>query len=144
MGLREYLYEIDPQFDDKRESADAVAKGTFLSGMDDIKLFDRNSAARKRTLNAPLSGDSVALRVLTPVRCTRSLSLRCIRRVFAPAQVPATRSARSVLAPPDVVHRHPKTAEISRDFMALKLEPFLEPRAFWIWNRKQVTTKKHN
>jgi hypothetical protein len=24
----------------------------------------------------------------------------------------------------------------------LKLEPFLEPRAFCIWNRKQVATKK--
>jgi hypothetical protein len=29
------------------------------------------------------------------------------------------------------------TAEILRDFTALKLEP----RAFWIWNRKQMTTK---
>jgi hypothetical protein len=27
----------------------------------------------------------------------------------------------------DVVRWHPRTAEISRDFTALKLEPFLEP-----------------
>jgi hypothetical protein len=27
-------------------------------------------------------------------------------------------------------------------FTALKLEPFLEPRAFWTWNRKHVTPKK--
>src|ERR1700676_3584825 len=41
-----------------------------------------------------------------------------------------------------IVRRHPRTAEILRDFPALKLEPFLEPRASWTWNRKQVTREK--
>jgi hypothetical protein len=57
-GLREYLYEIDPQFDDERASADEVTKGAFLSEMDDMKLLDSKRAAGKRTLNTPLSGDS--------------------------------------------------------------------------------------
>jgi len=56
-GLREYLYEIDPQFDDERASDEAVCKGEFLSGMDDIELLKRKRAAGKRTLNTPLSGD---------------------------------------------------------------------------------------
>jgi hypothetical protein len=58
-GLPEYLDEIDPQFDDERESADALMKGTFLSGMDDINLLERKKKAGKRTLNTPLSGDSL-------------------------------------------------------------------------------------
>jgi len=37
---------------------------------------------------------------------------------------------------------HPRTAETSPDFTALELEPFLEPRAFCIWNRGQVRMKK--
>ena len=56
-GLREYLYEIDPQFDDERASDEAVCKGEFLSGMDDMNLLDRKRAAGKRTLNTPLSGE---------------------------------------------------------------------------------------
>jgi hypothetical protein len=40
-----------------------------------------------------------------------------------------------------VVCWHPSTAEISQDFSALKLEPFLEPRAFLIWNRREMTTE---
>ena len=35
----------------------------------------------------------------------------------------------------------PRRAEISRDFPALKQEPFLEPRASWTWNRKRTTAK---
>ena len=30
--LRQYLYEIDAQFDDERQSNDAVMNGDFLSG----------------------------------------------------------------------------------------------------------------
>jgi hypothetical protein len=41
-----------------------------------------------------------------------------------------------------VVRWHPRAAEISRDFFALKLEPFLEPRAAETWNRKQEDVKK--
>jgi hypothetical protein len=40
------------------------------------------------------------------------------------------------------IRLHPRTAETSPDFTALELEPFLEPRAFWTWNRKQETPKK--
>jgi hypothetical protein len=55
-GLREYLYEIDPQFDDERESAAAVMKGAFLSGVDDINLLEQKKKAGKRTLNTPCLG----------------------------------------------------------------------------------------
>jgi hypothetical protein len=58
-GLRKYLYEIDPQFDDERASDEAVSEGAFLSGMDDIELLKRKRAAGKRTLNTPLSGESL-------------------------------------------------------------------------------------
>jgi hypothetical protein len=37
-----------------------------------------------------------------------------------------------------IVRRHPRTTEISRDFPALKLEAFLEPRAFSTWNRRRI------
>lgn len=61
-GLREYLYEIDPQFDDERESnerfgahmADQESKDT-LSGMDDMELLRQKKEAGKRTLNTPFS-----------------------------------------------------------------------------------------
>jgi hypothetical protein len=56
-GLREYLYEIDPQFDDERASAEAVNEGAFLSGMDDIQLLDRKRVAGRRTLNTAFSGE---------------------------------------------------------------------------------------
>jgi hypothetical protein len=56
-GLREYLYEIDPQFDDERASNEAVSKGTFLSGKDDIELLKQKKSEGRRTLNTPLSGE---------------------------------------------------------------------------------------
>jgi hypothetical protein len=58
-GLRQYLYEIDPQFDDERESLAKVhaEPPEFLSGYDDIKLLERKKAAGKRALNTPFSGD---------------------------------------------------------------------------------------
>ena len=52
-GLRDYLYEIDPQFDDERESLRNFNDGKDLfAGMNDIKLTRLKEKAGKRTLNA--------------------------------------------------------------------------------------------
>ncbi|MGE0387523.1 MAG: hypothetical protein AB7Q97_22570 [Gammaproteobacteria bacterium] len=62
-GLREYLYEIDPQFDDERASLDAFEnRESAFSGLDDIKLKAEKRQSGKRTLNTafvndPSSGD---------------------------------------------------------------------------------------
>lgn len=54
-GLREYLYEIDPQFDDERESNAALENDEHLfAGMDDLKLQERKRSEGRRTLNTPL------------------------------------------------------------------------------------------
>ena len=50
-GLREYLYEIDPQFDDERQSDSAVSEGTPSAEMDDIDLLKRKDESGKRNLN---------------------------------------------------------------------------------------------
>jgi hypothetical protein len=56
-GLRRYLYEIDPQFDDERESdarfGESMAEpGTDLfAGMDDMELIRRKKSEGRRTLN---------------------------------------------------------------------------------------------
>lgn len=53
-GLRDYLYEIDPQFDDERESARAFANDeSMFAGMNDMELQRRKKASGKRTLNTP-------------------------------------------------------------------------------------------
>jgi hypothetical protein len=79
-------------------------------------------------------------------RLGRAAADRSIARSSDRAPAPARAVARNLAVggrlPVHVVRWHPRTAEISRDFTALKLEPFLEPRAFCIWNRKQVATKK--
>ncbi len=50
-GLREYLYEIDPQFDDERESLRDLYEGKNLfAGMYDMELMDRKEEEGKRTL----------------------------------------------------------------------------------------------
>lgn len=55
-GLREYLYEIDPQFDDEREASAAVENDEHLfAGMDDLKLNERKKSEGRRTLDTPLS-----------------------------------------------------------------------------------------
>lgn len=54
-GLREYLYEIDPQFEDERDSNRAVRNGEFLSGMDDMELLKAKKSQGKRTLNTTFS-----------------------------------------------------------------------------------------
>ncbi len=54
-GLREYLYEIDPQFDDEREARAAFEnKEHLFAGMDDLKLKEKKESEGRRTLNTPL------------------------------------------------------------------------------------------
>lgn len=51
-GLREYLYEIDSQFNDERESQMAFeGNESMFSGMDDLRLVEEKERAGKRTLN---------------------------------------------------------------------------------------------
>ncbi|WP_158703096.1 hypothetical protein [Allosphingosinicella vermicomposti] len=54
-GLREYLYEIDPQFDDERRLLTELFSdkpGTMFSGMDHMELEKRKREEGYRTLNA--------------------------------------------------------------------------------------------
>lgn len=54
-GLRDYLYEIDPQFDDERESHQALENGdSMFAGMNDMELIRRKENEGKRTLNTQL------------------------------------------------------------------------------------------
>lgn len=57
-GLREYLYEIDPQFDDERESRNRFSEhmsdpgnGDIFAGMNDMELIKEKEKMRKRMLN---------------------------------------------------------------------------------------------
>ena len=55
-GLREYLYEIDPQFDEERqlwnELNEAVDDNAFsFSGMDHMQLLERKKKQGLRTLD---------------------------------------------------------------------------------------------
>jgi hypothetical protein len=58
-GLREYLYEIDPQFDDERESrnnfledmAKPEEERGMFSGYDDCMLSSKKEEEGKRTLD---------------------------------------------------------------------------------------------
>lgn len=53
-GLRNYLYEIDPQFDDERESHTAFENNdSMFAGMNDMELIRKKEAEGKRTLNTP-------------------------------------------------------------------------------------------
>jgi uncharacterized membrane protein len=53
-GLRRYLYEIDPQFDDERASRKAFDQGEHtLAGYDDCKLKESKQRSGKRTLDSP-------------------------------------------------------------------------------------------
>jgi hypothetical protein len=59
-GLREYLYEIDPQFDDERESSDRFEKhmsapesNDIFAGMNDMELISEKEKVGRRTLNTP-------------------------------------------------------------------------------------------
>jgi hypothetical protein len=59
-GIREYLYEIDPQFDDERESSErfeehmsAPGSNDMFAGMNNMELIREKEKAGKRTLNTP-------------------------------------------------------------------------------------------
>lgn len=55
-GLREYLYEIDPQFDEERALlADLMAERGLFAGLHHMDLIKRKKAEGKRTLNTPFS-----------------------------------------------------------------------------------------
>jgi hypothetical protein len=50
-GLREYLYEIDPQFSDERDAhAELNKPNNLMSGIDDIELLKRKKETGRRTL----------------------------------------------------------------------------------------------
>lgn len=54
-GLRDYLYEIDPQFDDEREARSAFENNeSMYAGMNDMELIRQKKNEGKRTLNTPL------------------------------------------------------------------------------------------
>ena len=53
-GLREYLYEIDSQFDDERQSSRALENDESLfAGMNDMELVKKKKNEGRRTLNTP-------------------------------------------------------------------------------------------
>lgn len=53
-GLRDYLCEIDPQFDDERESRRAFENDESMhAGMNEMELIKRKKQEGKRTLNTP-------------------------------------------------------------------------------------------
>ena len=56
-GLREYLYEIDPQFDDERMSRDEFLSGNggMFAGADDLELVLKKNQDGARTLNSSFS-----------------------------------------------------------------------------------------
>lgn len=53
-GLRAYLYELDPQFDDERELLEEVFSddGQMFAGMDHMELKSRKEQGGFRTLNS--------------------------------------------------------------------------------------------
>lgn len=52
IGLRDYLYEIDPQFDDERQRRAAFENDeSFFAGMNDMEIVRDKEKAGKRTLN---------------------------------------------------------------------------------------------
>ncbi len=50
-GLRDYLYEIDPQFDDEREIAIEIGEGGMFAQYDEITLLNKKRAKSQRTLD---------------------------------------------------------------------------------------------
>jgi hypothetical protein len=61
-GIRQYLYEIDPQFDDERKSRErfeehmsAPNNNDIFAGLDDMELTREKETAGKRTLNTPFA-----------------------------------------------------------------------------------------
>ena len=57
-GLRKYLYEKDPQFDDERHLLDHLASRTALDGgASHLELVERKKEHSKRTLNTSFNDD---------------------------------------------------------------------------------------
>lgn len=57
-GLRKYLYEKDPQFDDERHLLDHLASRTALDGgASHLELVERKKQHSKRTLNTSFNDD---------------------------------------------------------------------------------------
>lgn len=56
-GLRHYLYEIDPQFDDERRAEERFLGGNsdVFAGSDCMHIERAKDAAGKRTLNTPFA-----------------------------------------------------------------------------------------
>jgi len=53
-GLRAYLYEIDSQFDDERESRQVFEdEESVFAGANDMDLLRRKKSSGKRTLDTP-------------------------------------------------------------------------------------------
>ena len=53
-GLRDYLYEIDPQFEDERQSRTAFEnEESIFAGMNDMELIRKKEQDGRRTLNTP-------------------------------------------------------------------------------------------
>jgi hypothetical protein len=57
-GLRDYLYEIDPQFDDERRllaelNESLETKSVSFAGMNHMELERRKQQQGRRTLNSP-------------------------------------------------------------------------------------------
>lgn len=57
-GLREYLYEIDPQFDDERElmaelNESLEKESLSFAGMSHMELKEKKKGEGKRTLDSP-------------------------------------------------------------------------------------------
>lgn len=52
-GLRNYLYEIDPQFDDERQAYDELMgeAGNLFAGADCLRIERDKEASGRRTLN---------------------------------------------------------------------------------------------
>jgi hypothetical protein len=51
-GLRRYLYEIDPQFDEERRLLKALFDGGMFDGMHHRDLTKQKEAEGRRTLNS--------------------------------------------------------------------------------------------
>jgi hypothetical protein len=53
-GLRQYLYEIDPQFEDERQSNKQLEdEHNLFAPMNDMELLERKRAEGRRTLDTP-------------------------------------------------------------------------------------------
>ena len=57
-GLRKYLYEIDPQFDDERHLLEHLASKTALdAGASHLELMEKKKMRSRRILNTSFNDD---------------------------------------------------------------------------------------